>query len=261
MKTPDRYTNAAVFLFVLGAVLFVIPLFSSTGDITHAAFVFSAFICLITGTIILVFSGGELLDPRVTGLLTAQGSQTHCLITKQLGIPGNAYFLPPKITGIARVVQFNPFWAYDGSTLSFNGSFKETSPPGLITPPSCDLLIQDLKKRNTMIIPEKDEELSFLFEEVIGDILKFGQRISVRWEENRAAVTVHAYTHIDGCTIMAKASPGCCTMSPCPVCSLCGVLIAEGKNRVVTMSRCSAGPSSKDITAVYSILPLPDVQP
>ena len=261
VKIPDKYTNAAIFLVILGVALFLITLFSGSGDITRAAFVFSGLICAMTGIFILIFSGGEPVDPRVVGLLTAQGSLNHCLITKQLGIQKNAYFLPPKLTGNARVIQFNPASDYDGSPVSAKGSFKETRPAGLVTAPSCDLLIQDLRKRNAMIIPDKEEELSFLLEETIVDILKFADKVSVRWGEDSATVTFHAFTYLDGCRIVAEASQQCCTISPCPPCSLCGALIAEGKNRVVQLSRCDAGPSPKDVTAVFSILPLPDRNP
>jgi hypothetical protein len=261
VKIPDKYSTAVIFLMILGAVLFLSTLIPSFGDLTHAAFVLGGLICAMTGIFILVFSGGEPVDPRFVGILTAQGSVNHCLVTKQLGIQTNACFLPPGITGKSRVVQFNPVSVYEGSPVSVKGSFKDTVPAGLVTAPSCDLLIQDLKKRNAMIVPDREEELSFLLEETISDILKFAERVSILWGKNSVTVTFYAYTCMDGCEIVARESPRCCTISPCPSCSLCGALIAEGLDRVVVLTRCSAGPSPKDVTAVFTILPLPDINP
>jgi len=50
-------------------------------------------------------------------------------------------------------------------------------------------------------------------------------------------------------------------MSPCPACSLCGALIAERKDRIVMPDRCPVSPASKDVRAVFFLLPVPDSNP
>ena len=254
----NKYTTAAIILFAAAAVFIDIALISRPGEISTAAFVIASLVCVITGVFTLTFSAGEPVDPRLVGLLPAQGSLTVSRLIKHLGIQGNAYFLPPRVTGEATVFQFNPTLTYDGKEGSEKGSFRQTGPSGLVTPPSCDLLMEDLKKRHALVIPEREEELTCLICETIEDVYKFAPRVSVHWGDSKVTITFHEYPYIDGCKVIAQKSRPCCSMSPCPACSLCGALIAEGLEKVVALDRCSVNPPSKDVTAVFSILPYPE---
>jgi len=217
--------------------------------------VISALVCAITGIFTLTFSAGEPVDPQLVGILPAQGSLTLCRLTHHLGMHGNAYFLPPRVTGETKVMQFNPTSTYDGKEGSEKGSFREKGPAGLVTTPSCELLIEDLRKRNTLVIPNTKENVSLLLRETLEDVLKFAPRVSSRWSGNTITITFHDYPYINGCRVIAQKSPQCCAMSPCPPCSLCGALIAEGLDTVVSLDRCSVSSSSRDVTAVLSIVP------
>ena len=261
IRTPDKYSIAAVLFFVAGAIFVAIALLSNLEDITNAAFVISGMACTMTGIIAWMFSGGEPLDPRIVGLLSAQESINLCSLTHHLGIHGSTYFLPPSVTGEKQVMQFNSTLTYDGKKGTTKGSFKETGPPGLVIHPSCNLLIQNLKKRDGMVIPDNEEELSRLISETIEDVFAFAPKVHVEWGDSTVTITFHKYPFMDGCEVIAEISPTCCTMSPCPVCSLCGALIAEGKDKVVAIDRCAVSSSSKDVIAVFSIIPLPDSNP
>ena len=121
--------------------------------------------------------------------------------------------------------------------------------------PSSDLLIQDLRKKNALVIPDNEENITQLLRETIEDVLKLAPRVSARWSGSTVTLTFHDYPSIYGCNVIARSSPDYCTMNPCPMCSLCGALIAEGRDKIVTLDRCSPGPSSKDVTAIFSIVP------
>ena len=251
----NNYTTGGILLFGFAFVFIDMALISNPSEITTAAFVISAMACVIIGVFTMTFSAGELVDQRFEGILVAQGSFSHCQITHHLGIHGNAYFLPPRVTGENRVMQFNPTSTYDGKEGSEKGSFREKAPAGLVTPPSCDLLIEDLRKRNALVIPDTRENISLLLRETIEDVLKFASRVSSSWSGSTVTITFYYYPYIYGCKVIAEKSPQCCAMSPCPACSLCGALIAEGLDKVITLDRCSVSSSSKDVTAVFSILP------
>jgi len=253
--TLNKFIIAAILLFAAAAVFIDIALISKPGEITTAAFVISALVCAITGIFTLTFSAGEPVDPQLVGILPAQGSLTLCRITHHLGLHGNAYFLPPRITGETKVMQFNPTSTYDGKEGSEKGSFREKGPAGLVTTPSCELLIEDLRKRNALVIPDTKENVSLLLRETLEDVLKFAPRVSSSWSGSTVTITFHDYPYINGCRVIAQKSPQCCAMSPCPACSLCGALIAEGLDAVVSLDRCSISSSSKDVTAVFSIVP------
>jgi hypothetical protein len=257
----NKYTIAGILLLASAAVFITIAIVSDLPTITNTAFVISGLVCAMTGIFALTFSGGEPVDPWLVGILPAQGSLSLSMLTKHLGMKGNAYFLPQRVTGEATVFQFNPTSKYDGVQGSAPGSFRKEGPPGIVTAPSCTLLIEELKKKNALVVPDKEEELSRLLGETIEDFFKLAPQISVRWGENRVTITFLRYPYADGCKILEKKSRDCCAMSPCPACSLCGALIAEGKDRVVMLERCSVSPTSKDVSAVFFLLPVPDSNP
>jgi hypothetical protein len=251
----NKYSVAASLLFAAGAAYIAIALIINPGEITTSAFVIGGLICVMIGVFTLTFSAGEPIDPRLVGLLPAQGSLNINWLTKHLGTWGNAYFLPPRVTGEAKVFQFNPSSTYERKIGSATGSFKKTGPQGLVIPPSCDLLIEDLRKKQSLVIPDKEEELTYLIRETLEDFFKFAPRVSVQWEGSKVTITFYEYPYIDGCKVISQKSPQCCAMSPCPACSLCGVLIAEGLNKAVRLDQCTVSSSLKDVTAVFSILP------
>ncbi len=251
----NKYSTAAILLFALAAVFIDIALISNPADITTTAFVISGMVCAMVGIFTLTFSAGEPNDPRFFGLLPAQGSINLSRITQHLGMSGHAYFLPSGVTGEAKVMQFNPTSTYDGKQGSEKGSFREKGPAGLITTPSCDLLIQDLRKHNALVIPDTEENITQLLREIIEDVFKFAPHLSAKWNKSTVTVTFHEYPSVEGCKVIAQVSPDCCAMNPCPMCCLCGVLIAEGRDRIVTLDRCSITSPKGDVTAVFSILP------
>ena len=254
----NKYTIAGILLLAAAAVFIDLALISRPGEITTAALVISALICIMTGVFTLTFSAGEPVDPRLVGLLSAQGAITFCRMTNHLGMQGNAYFLPPRVTGEARVMQFNPVSTYDGKEGSETGSFREKGPAGIVTTPSCDLLMEELRKRYALVIPDNEENVSLVIRETLEDGLKVAPRVSCSWSGSTVTITFHHYSYINGCKAIAQKSPQCCAMSPCPTCSLCGALIAEGLDKVVALYGCSVSSSSGDVTAVFSIVPKPD---
>jgi hypothetical protein len=250
----NKYSAAAILFIGAAAVFVAIGLMTNLGEFITAAFVLSGAILTMTGIFILTFSKGEPIDPRFVGLLPAQGCINLCRIGYDLGITGNAYFLPPRTTGEARVMQFNPTLAYKGDEVSAKESFPKTGPAGLVTIPSCDPLIRELRRRNALVIPNSEEHLTQLLSESIGEIFEFASRVSVRWHGSKVTITFQRYRFIAGCELIAQESPGCCTRNPCPVCSLCGALISEGTTKVVTLDQCSVSSSSQDVNAVFSIV-------
>jgi hypothetical protein len=248
----NKYSAAAGLLFVAGAAYIAIALVINPREITTSAFVIAGLVCVMIGIFTLTFSAGEPINPRHVGLLPAQFSLNIDLLAKHIGVKGNAHFLPSRITTESTVVQFNPTSTYYKKQ---SGSFKETGPPGLVTPPSCDLLIEDLRKNHALVIPNKKEELTGLIRETIVDVLKFAPQVSVQWVESRVTITFHEYLYIDGCKAIAQKSRTCCSVSPCPVCSLCGVFIAMGLDTVASLDYCIVSSSPKNITASFILLP------
>lgn len=197
------------------------------------------------------------MDPRVIGFFPAQGSLILCGILSDMRITGNAHFLPPRFTTNPRVLQLNPCNEYDGSKILSEKSISTTDPRGFLTVPSCDLHVKELKQKNAMMIPELPEEITVLLNETIADIFEFASRVSATWSGNLVTITIYEYQFIESCQILTQNSPDCCKKSPCPVCSLCGVLIAEGMNEIIAVEQCSNTTPSRDVTITFRIKSLP----
>ena len=191
--TLNKFSTAAIFLFAAGGAFIAVAVISNPGELTTSAFVIAGLVFLMTGILTLAFFSGERVSPRPVGLLPAQGSLDKCLLTTHLGYHGKAYFLPSKVTGKATVFQYNPISTYDGMQGSAPGSFKETGPAGLVSPPSCDLLIEDLRKNHALVIPDTKEELVYCIRETIEDFFRFCPRVSVQWEGKKVTITFHDY--------------------------------------------------------------------
>lgn len=247
----DKYFFTAVLLLTAAATFVATPLIFSQGDFVTSLFVVSGLACAILGSFMVMFSGNEPLDPHLIGLLPVQVCLNLCRIASDSGINGNACFLPSRLTGDSRVLQFNPASEYHGELISAMKSFTEEKPYGLVTVPSADPLIQDLKKRNALVIPEGLEDLSVLMSETICEVFEFAPNVTTFWDRGTVTITIHEYRFFEGCSFFRSKSPQCCTRYPCPVCSLCGTLIAEGINRVVTLDQCSLS-SAQDLTMVYT---------
>jgi hypothetical protein len=261
LHLPGKYFIAGLLLVATAAVLITIAFVTNRSDITSAAVVVAGMVCAVVGIFILTFSGGEPIDPRLVGILPAQDLINICRIASDLGITGNAYFLPTRITGETRVMLFNPVSTYQGPPVRSGDSFPRSGSPGLVTVPSCDPLIRDLKSGNTLPKTVTQEEVVRLLRETISGIFEFAPVVSTIWQKNTVTVTFQGYRFIDGCQLIARESPHCCSMHPCAACSLCGALIAEGMDTIVSLDQCSSDTSSQSITAIFSLLPGPDSHP
>ncbi len=255
LKNLDNYASAALLLMAAAVGLVATGLIANLGEFVTAVFVISGMACALTGIFVLTFTRGMMIDPRYVGMLSAQWCKNICRIESDLGITGNAYFLPSRITGEAGVMQFNPTLTYSGSSVSANEPIIRTGTAGLIITPCCDPWIQELRKKHSLVIPEKERELITLINETVGEVLGFASRVSGSWRNNTVTITFQGYRFVDGCKAITGESEEFCTMNPCPVCSLCGAFLAEGTDKVVTLDQCSINPSSHDVTAVFSMLP------
>lgn len=251
----NKYSIAAILFLASAGILIAIALNTYLGEFVTAAVVISAMACAMTGIFVLTFSGGEPVNPRFVGLLPAQGCINLCRIASDLDIKGHAHFLPLRLTGETRVMQFNPGSSYEGGDVSARSSFPKTGPAGLVTIPSCDPLIQELRKRNSLVIPDNEEQVTQLLRETTGEIFEFAPRVSAIWDRGSVTITYERYRFIAGCTFIAQESPGCCTRNPCPACSLCGALLAEGTDKVVRLDQCSLSSSNQDVIMIYSLFP------
>jgi hypothetical protein len=253
----NPYYRASLVLIGAAVILITLAIVTNQRDITTAAVVLSALVCLVTGVFLATLSSGEPLDVRYVSLLPVQGSINLARLGADLGISGNAVMLPAGKDGRIRTVQFNPVSDYDGEAVPVSGNSFVAGPDaaGLVTVPSGEPLFLELRKQHQLAIPPDPDALPDLIREVGVDLLEVADRVRTEQEERTVTVTMEGYRLIGGCMALATESPRCCSTHPCPVCSLIACLLAEGLGTVVQVERCSPDAGQQSVTAVFCLLP------
>lgn len=253
MKFPKVSTNQAAPLLLLGAgaILIGVALFTNRGGITSASVVIAGAICFFSGVFFLTFAGEETFDTKIISLLPVQGTINLCRITADLGIHGNAWFLPEGYHEETGVQQIVPVAQYDKKPVS-GDSFIVAGCGGVLVPPACAALLSDLRARCSLTVPAEAAGVDALFAELGTEVLACADAVHVARRDNLVTVTLVGYRFVEGCRETARESPRCCTMYPCPVCSLFAVILAESINKPVEMIRCEPAEKGDNVTAVFS---------
>ncbi|MCX6690275.1 MAG: hypothetical protein NTZ39_11410 [Methanoregula sp.] len=257
MKVPrlNPYYRAAFILVATAAVLVAIAVLTDRRDITTAAVVISALICLLTGIFLATLSRSEPLDLQYVSLLPVQGCINLCRICVELGIQGNATIIPKGKNGRTQTMQFLPVAVYDGASLPSETFVSSSDNAGVLFVPSGDPLLREIREREQLVIPQEMAAIKDLIREIGVDVLEVAERDFVNEDNEIITVTMEGYRLIRGCKDIARESPRCCTAISCPVCSLFACLLAEGTGSVVQVERCSAQPDTGTVTTVFTLLP------
>ncbi len=257
VKVPhvNPYYLAAFILILAAAVLVALAVLTDRRDITTAAVVISALICLLTGIFLATLSRSEPMDLQYVSLLPVQGSINLSRICAELGIQGNARIIPKGKDGSSRTMQYLPVAEYDGSPLPAGIFVSSPEHAGVLLVPAGEALLRQIREREHLVIPQEKEAIQDLIREIGVDVLEVADRVVVEEEGEHVTVTIEGFRLIGGCTECARESPRCCTMVPCPVCSLFACVLAEGTGSVVEVERCTVNPGQGSVDAVFCIKP------
>ncbi len=251
----NPYYRAALVLLLTAAVLVVTAVVTDHRDLTSAALVIAALICLLTGIFLATLSTSDPIDIRYVSLLPVQGCITMSRLCADLGIQGNACIIPAGKDGRAATMQFLPVSVYNGSPLPQDSFVTGPDTAGLLTVPSGYPLLREIQEREHLVVPKDITAFNDFISEVAVDILEIADRATITKEAEIITVRLERFRFISGCRILSAESPRCCITSPCPVSSLFACLIAEGTGRAVQVERCDVNLKNGSITAVYSLLP------
>jgi hypothetical protein len=257
MKVPNLnpYYLAALVLVVAAAVLVAIAVLTDRRDITTAAVVISALICLLTGIFLATLSRSEPLDLQYVSLLPVQGSINLFRICAELGIQGNATIIPKGKNGSTRTMQFLPVAEYGSTPLPDETFVSSPDNAGVLIIPSGELLLREIRERGQLVIPQEMTAIKDLIREICVDVLEVAERVFVTEDNEHITVTMEGYRLISGCQAIARESPKCCTAIPCPVCSLFACILSEGTGSIVEVERCTAHPGKGSVDAVFNLVP------
>jgi hypothetical protein len=219
--------KAALLLLLAAAAALLLAAVSGRGDLTTAMLVLSGFGCFVTAVFLLALSKKESLDPGVTALLPVQGTIAVATLVADLGVQGDAHFLPPDENG--QVLEVIPAGSKVPGDVPTTTSYCMT-PEGdaVVITPLCAPLLSHLRTTASFEIPDEKEHLCEAIKEVIEDGLDLAGEASVHLENENLVVDLTDFALIEGCRGVRAASPKCCTMVGCPVCSLIACIAAEG---------------------------------
>lgn len=217
--------RGAFLLIVAAAVLLAIAAATGRGDITTATLILAGTGCFVTGVFLLALHKGEPLDPGIAALLPAQGTITIATLCADLGVQGDARFIPD---GDA-VIEVIPVADTLPEEIGDDYSFITTGAGCAVRiAPTCAPLLSHLKARHALEIPGEEEGLLACITEVCDDLLEIAEKTIVTRDGENIVVTLNGYRLIPGCQVVRAASPKCCTMVACPVCSLIAAVVALG---------------------------------
>ena len=253
-RLPDRTVISTLILVLAAGILTGAVIMTDRRDLTSAAVVISALVLFLSGIFLFTFTKKESLDGRIASLIPIQGMINICRIAADLGITGNAWFLPGRITGETTVMQLMPVSLYKGGSLERGETFVSgPGETGILLPSSGEILMTELKTRFGLIIPDTEEELLSCIREAGEEFLEVADRIEASRSGDSIAITLHNYRLIDGCRRIGEVSPACCTMNPCPVCSLFAMILAEGKDNPVSVDRCRSELRQARVEILYTL--------
>jgi hypothetical protein len=257
-KTTRGFPKPALILLVLGVTILVITAWSARKDFITATLVLMGFACFIAGIFLLTLKKEAGIDPKIAALTAIPYTQNMSRIFADLGIDGNAHFIhvDPNSGFPAPIMQFNPVADKIPQKLPEDALFytgEEGGGPGILTIPSGWPLLEMLERDHSLHIPTDDEEGLFeVIKETIME-LKIASSISCSRSGDDIIIELQDFQHIEGCMEMAEKSQKCCTMAPCPVCSLIGVILTKELGVNTTIQQIIIEIKQKDLEVSFFV--------
>ena len=252
MKIPrlDPYWTGSLACVIAAVLLIALALFTDRGDLTTASLILAAVVCIITSILLVILSRGDPVDPRIAGLLPVQGCINLCRVCADLGLKGNAFFIPGMRGSRGSAMQFIPVTTFSPPPATEDSFVSEEEAHGVLTLPSGAPLIAWMRENARLVFPGSVEEWAVLAREIGEEVLGVADAVTGGPSGECATLTLKGYQFLDGCDAMRRESPRCCTMNPCPVCSMFACLLAEGMGRVVEVRSCAPSPDRGSVTMI-----------
>jgi hypothetical protein len=250
--TDRNYISSLILVLVAGSLLVVITI-TDRKDITSASVVVSSMVLFLTGILIFTFAKKESVDGNISTLIPVQNQINICRMAADLGVMGNAWFLPGDRTGTSSIMQFIPVSTYDGGKLEGNSFVSGPGGTGVLLPPAGETLKTYLRERSDLVIPDTMEEVLILIKETGEELLGVTNNVKALKAGTGVSISLSNYLLIEGCRKVTSESPGCCLLNPCAICSLFGMIISEGLNQPVMIERCRPYKQEARVDILFSL--------
>jgi hypothetical protein len=236
---------ASLALFVAAAAALLLVALTNRSDMTSATLVLCGFACFIGGLFLLTFHRGETLPPDVAARLAPGAGIGLARIAAALGVDGDAVILP--VLG-GDPVQFNPSGASgipDG-TVSSTLVVHEGS-VGLSIPPPALLLWHHLRLEFGLVTPDGVEAALSAYRETLLVSLELADSVKTAIVGDDLMIEIIGYHLFDGCRILHEESPKICTMFPCAICGLAGLILVDGTGSAWIFDRIALNAETRSV--------------
>ncbi|MDD1718653.1 MAG: hypothetical protein LUQ25_01210 [Methanoregulaceae archaeon] len=241
MKAVNDYTLAGGVLIAASAVLLAVTALTDRGDLTSATLVLAGASCFIAGVFVVTLTRGDPPETGAVSLLPAGDAINVSRMCADLGVQGDAWFIPdgPVVREVIPASDRMPALAPDDPRTWLTGSGGS----GVQVVPSGAPLLGYLRESSGLRLPPDSPALGNAVIEVLTDVLEVADEATAVREGESVFVRLRGYRLVSGCLAVRKESPKCCTMHPCPVCSLVACMYASGLSRPVSVTRVDVDPS------------------
>lgn len=260
-RIPSRYNvfpKISVILVGLAVMLLVIALSTDTNDFTTAMLVAVSLVNFLSGIVIFAFTEEKGIPPKISATLYPSLVTDKAGIFSELNVYGDAHFIPKSMTGTDKTMQFNPAGEYAG--FDYKDSFFSTGndeTAGIFSNPSSSALLKKLEDKYNMEIPVHEEpeyDIREIMKEVLTEIASFCGDVEVSENNDEVIVKVIKPEFAGSCLEIRNESPKCCTVAPCPVCSLVCTILTEYFDEVTTISAIRYDQKKSEILIIAKVL-------
>ena len=248
----DTITLGGGVLIAMAALLLLVAALTGRGDMTSATLVLVGVGTFVGGIILLTQYRGKPVPPWVAGLAIAQPVIDLARLCADLGLQGNAHIINQDdgLVQLVPVAETPP--TLPASDYSFIG---EEHGGGVLLVPTGQLLFERLVQAHSLVVPGDLDGICTAICEVGKDALEVADRIEAEPEGEGIVVRMVGYHLYDECRAIRAASPRCCTMIACPVCSLYACMVASGLNRTCVIEHVSTDDGDRSVRLVLRTLP------
>ncbi len=249
----DRNYISSYILIITAGIILIIFGFTDRKDISSAAIIIAAMALFLTGILLFTFAKKPSIDGHFSSLIPVQNQINICRIVADLGIMGNAWFLPKEHTGSSTVMEYVPVSTYRGGILENSSFISMNGETGILLFPAGNTIKEEMEKKEKLVVPETMEEIFLLIRETGEDLLEISDTIQIQQTGEGISIRMNNYLMIEGCQKMREESPGCCLLHPCAICSLFGIFLAEGLHKPVMIEQCRPENKSKQVEILYNL--------
>lgn len=250
--TNDRNVISSLFLVITAAAILIFAYTTNRNDLTTGLVIISAIILFLTGVFQYSMAKINLVDSQISSLHHVQGTINLCKIATDMGINGHAIFIPKIIHEKSGVKQFIPVSEYKKGELYGDSFVSGSAGTGILISPQGEPLMDYLKTHSHLQLPHAEKEIFTLIQETLVDTLELAEKIDILKSEDGFLIAMNEYQLITGCVAIREESPVCCQMNPCPVCSLLGMILAEGLNHTIKVERCYPNKKKNSVEIHFS---------